>query len=297
MKYHESLPNKLNRLNIKNILYNDIDCWNYYKKEKQIYNKLWLAEIQGIECGPIGTIPNKYPIVIKPIINLYGMSRSFKICYNIDEYMNYQKDGCFWTPYFSGYNYNYDIIFDKGKIIFYTVLISKPSVNGTFDYHVYSPDEEMSYNITLLLETYFNEYSGPMNIEVISNNIIEGHLRLNGDSYIYNDEFFINLSRLIDKKSYNLNVSKKIIYLFPYFVNSYFDLKFLDKKEVEEILFKKNCNLVYWDNIKSNYQRDDLCRLLMYITNNYNDGINIRKEINNNLIIREKIYPYINNGL
>lgn len=297
MNYHENLPDRLFRLNIENILCNDIECWNFHKKHKKLYNKLWLAEIQNIECGPIGTIPNNFPIIVKPIINLYGMSRSFKICNNLHEYLNYQKDGCFWTPYFKGDNYNYDIIFDKGKILTYYTLISKPAINGTFSFHKYSPNEKLSTDIIKLLEMYFDKYSGPMNIEVIDNNIIEGHLRLNGDCYIYNDDFLYNLSKLINQEIYNLNVNDSVIYLFPFFVNSNFNLKFLDKEEIEDILLKNKCDLINWDNIKSNYQRSDLCRLCMYITNNYESGIKIRNEITQNLILREKIYPYISSEL
>ena len=38
---------------------------------------------------------------------------------------------------------------------------------------------------------------------------------------------------------------------------------------------------------------EHVCRLCMYITNNYESGIKIRNEITQNLTIREKIYPYI----
>ena len=293
MKIYENISNILDRLNINNIFFNDIDCWEHFKKDKVIYNKLWLAEIQNIDCGPIGTIPKKYPIVVKPIINLYGMSRSFKICHNENEYNNYQKDGCFWTPFFSGDNFNYDIIFDKGKIVYYNTLISKPSVNGTFDYHTLDNTIKLSNKNILLLQKYFMDYTGPMNIEIIQNNIIEGHLRLNGDCYIYDDNFFINLSNLIKGNKYKFIELKKQIYMFPYFVSYKFNKNFLSKDEIEIILRENNCLVINWDNINSNYQRNDLRRLLMYITDDYDNGIIIRKKINNNLLLREKLYPYI----
>ena len=294
MNYHELLPYKLDRLNISNILYNDIDCWLKNKINKKIYNKLWLVELQGIECGPIGTKPNKFPIIIKPIINLYGMSRGFKKINSLEEYENNQIDGHFWMPFFEGDNYNYDIIFDDGKIVSYYTLISKPSINGTFEYHKYAFEEKLPKHVIDLLENNFDTYSGPMNIEIIDNNIIEGHLRLNGDCYIYDDDFFINLSNLINKKPYKFNEIKKNIYLFPYFINPYyFEEKYLNKQEIEEILLNKKCNLVCWDDIHSNYQRNDLNRLLMYVTSDQESGEIIRFLITENLTLREKIYPYI----
>lgn len=293
MNYYEDLNEICQRLKINNIVTNDIDAWNKHKNYKKIYNKLWLVELQNINCGPIGTEPDYYPIVIKPIINLYGMSRSFKIIKNQKEYLQNQVDGCFWMPYLSGKNFTIDLILDKGKIVNYYCLESEPSIEGTFKYHVYRPKYKLSDKIIKIIENNFIGYSGPMNIEIINDIIIEGHLRLNGDLYLYDDYFFKNLSKLIDNKNYILKVNKKKIYLFPYFVDSTFNLKILNKNEIEEILLDNNVNNIRWDNIKSLYQKSDLSRLLMYKTNTLKDGYFIKKNINKNLFIRNKIYQII----
>ena len=102
---------------------------------------------QEIDCGPIGTDVNKYPIIIKPIINLYGFSRGFKIIKNEEEYLSNQIDGFFWMPYLNGKNFTIDIVLEKGKIINYFCLESKPSINGTFEYHVYRPNYKLSNKI------------------------------------------------------------------------------------------------------------------------------------------------------
>ena len=67
MQYYEDLNDRLDRLEIENIITNDIDTWESYKFHKRMYNKLWLVEEQGIPCGPIGTTPTSFPIIIKPI--------------------------------------------------------------------------------------------------------------------------------------------------------------------------------------------------------------------------------------
>ena len=96
---------------------NDFDAWDKFSKYKKIYNKLWLVEKQNIKCGPIGTQPKNYPIIIKPIINLYGMSRGFLKINDEDEYYNNQNDGCFWMPFLDGKHYTVDLIIYNGKII------------------------------------------------------------------------------------------------------------------------------------------------------------------------------------
>ena len=230
MNYYESVSNKLKRLDINNIETNDIDAWKNNKKFRKIYNKLWLTDIQNINCGPVGIVPEKFPIVVKPIINLYGMSKGFKICYSLEEYNDYKPIGYFWMEYFEDINYNLDIILNNGKIINYLCLISKPENNGTFDYHYYYPEYKLSDENIYILEQNLQNYTGPINIEIIKDNIIECHLRLNGDSYFYNDKFFINLSKMIKEPlcNFEIKINLEIFYILPYFVKSNFNLDILN---------------------------------------------------------------------
>ena len=55
-----------------------------------------------------------------------------------------QTDGCFWMPFLNGKLYTVDLILDKGKIVGYYCLESKPSFSGTFEYHVYRPNYKLS---------------------------------------------------------------------------------------------------------------------------------------------------------
>ena len=293
MNYYEDLYQTCNRLNISNIPINDIDAWNDFKDNNFIYNKLNLIQLQKIDCGPIGTMPNSYPIIIKPIINLYGMSRGFKIIKNKKEYLENQNDGFFWMPYLSGKNYTIDIILNKGKIISYYCMESKQSINGTFEYHTYLPNYILDKNIFKFLETILKKYTGPINIELINNVIIEAHLRLNGDFYIFNDEFVKNLSNLISNEEYNFNVKKKQFYLCPYFVNSNINPKLINREEIENILISNNVNNIRWDNINSHYQRNDYCRLFMFKAKSLKICNTIKKEVNKNLFLRSKVLQYI----
>ena len=121
-------------------------------------------------------------------------------------------------------------------------------------------------------------------------------MRLNGDWYLYDDNFFIKLSNLISGKKYELNVKRKPFYLFPYFVYSNFNVKILDKIEIENILSNNKVNNIRWDNINGDYQRNDLARLLMFKTNTLKNGIKIKELIKKNLYFREKIFSNIYNG-
>ena len=96
MKEYKSLIASAKELKLNNIICNDIQVWKKYPEYHHIYNKLWIAESQNLPCGPMGIYPKEYPIIFKPIINLYGMSRGFKILIkNEDDYEEYLDDGLF----------------------------------------------------------------------------------------------------------------------------------------------------------------------------------------------------------
>ena len=229
MEYYEDINDRLERLSIDSIITNDIDAWEYYKEYKWIYNKLWLVEKQNIDCGPVGTSPTSYPIIIKPIINLFGMSKGFIRLNNLEEYNNNLNNGSFWMPFLSGKNYTIDVVLDKGKVVAYYGMESKPGKSGTFEYHKYKPYYNLPNRISKFIESIMKSYTGVMNIEIIDNIIIEAHLRLNGDCYIYDDNFFIQVDNMIANREYTFTKYNNNFYLFPFFVKK-ITLSILKKK-------------------------------------------------------------------
>ena len=67
---------------------NDLDAWISNKRYNWVYNRLKIAEYQNIKCAPMSIEPaeDDFPIIIKPIINLYGMGLNIKKIKNIDEF-------------------------------------------------------------------------------------------------------------------------------------------------------------------------------------------------------------------
>jgi hypothetical protein len=58
----------------------DPDAWMLYPEHRWIYDKLRVAESQGLTCGPHGVAPAAYPVFSQPIINLKGMGVGLAIC-------------------------------------------------------------------------------------------------------------------------------------------------------------------------------------------------------------------------
>ena len=65
---------------------NDLDAWLQYPDHNWVYNRLELAKFQGLKCAPMPITPLSYPVIIKPIINLYGMGHKIIKVNNYDEF-------------------------------------------------------------------------------------------------------------------------------------------------------------------------------------------------------------------
>jgi len=186
------------------IFANDSVAYTLYPKPaNRLYNRLDLAHSQGIIAAPFGVLPPpdlvSWPLIMKPIVNLYGMSRNYQVIPSEDAYLDALQDntisGQFWMPFVSGRHYTVDALMYRGVIIFYYALesVHNPANPGRFRYHVYRPEYILPANIQAELAKYcLAEYSGPLNIEIIDPKqgsapavIIEAHLRWNGDNYIW----------------------------------------------------------------------------------------------------------------
>jgi hypothetical protein len=160
----------------------DITAYTHFKSYRWVYDKMRVAELQGLACGPLGIIPEKFPIFLKPIYNLFGGSIS---AYKIDNEEMYERHqnyhpGRFWMEFLEGKHLQHDISMLKGKVVHAErfeghkyFLDGKHT--GAFDYWDRITDtSEWRYD---WLESHLQEYTGSVNAETIHEHMIEIHLR------------------------------------------------------------------------------------------------------------------------
>lgn len=250
------------------LFYNDIEAYTKYSEFNWVYDKLTLIKEQGVACAPVGVNPTNYPVCIKPIVNLYGMSRDARYIENIEEYDDYLEDerpsGQFWMPYINDKQYTIDLLFHNGKIVFMDVFMCVPSerVFGLFDSHVHINDYALPKNIIEFLERKMRKYSGPMNIEVINTIIIEAHLRWNGDNYIWRKrtEVVKMIPLWMDKRKTIPLINENAVYI-PCFVDREADIE-----ACQETLMKycDNRFKIYLDDGDGDHQQDYI-RIGMFV--------------------------------
>jgi hypothetical protein len=214
----------------------DIEAYSRYPDYCHLYDRMWVSLSQNMVCAPLGVQPNKYPIVVKPIINLYGMSKGFDIIKTKQEYDKIcsTSAGLFWQPYLKGVQKNLDMVIHKGKILFYHLLDSFPNKNlhGTFICHVPS-NEQIPCIAVEWVHEHLSDYTGTVNMEIIGGYITECHLRLNGDNHWYNDSFYKSLQNISNFK-FKETMMDYSFAMIPFFEDSYIDdVNYYDYKNTD----------------------------------------------------------------
>jgi hypothetical protein len=157
----------------------DPDAYRWNPAHRWVYNKLLVAESQGLACGPHGLTPPGFPVFSKPIVNLRGMGAGSHTLASLADYERHQTSGHFWMTLLRGEHISSDVAICNGAAGWFRHARGMPLNEGTFDYWIVEAAGRAG------LERYCRDwiarhlagYTGMANIETIGGRIIEVHLR------------------------------------------------------------------------------------------------------------------------
>lgn len=157
----------------------DGDAYMMFKPYRWVYNKMLVAESQGIEYAPHGFPPSHYPVFSKPIYNLRGMGTGSRELRSYREYLNAQEPGHFWMELLTGDHVSTDCAVVAGEPRWWRHVVGREIGEGMFDHWTVLAESRPE------LEAYCGEwirrnlggYTGMLNLESIGGRIIEVHLR------------------------------------------------------------------------------------------------------------------------
>lgn len=157
----------------------DTDSYVWYRDHRWIYNKLLIAETQGLSCAPHGIMPPSFPVFSKPIYNLRGMGMETRIFEDAETYLAERDPGHMWVQLLAGEHLSTDIAVVEGQAKWWRHVIGKPGPHQTFDYWTVLAEgrPEVEAYCAEWIAKNFPDYTGMMNLETIGGKIIEGHLR------------------------------------------------------------------------------------------------------------------------
>ena len=157
----------------------DYDAYLSYPEFRWTYNKLLVAEKQGLLCAPHGVTPPNFPVFSKPIYNLNTMGADSRILRSSSEYREHRKAGHMWSDLLVGDHMSTDVLVRDGIVLWHSHAHGHPLEEGTFDRW----DVNVQYNENLtkyvkgFVRVNFGGFSGPMNLETIGGKIIAAHVR------------------------------------------------------------------------------------------------------------------------
>jgi hypothetical protein len=157
----------------------DSDAWQWYPAQRWIYNKLAVALSQGLDAGPHGTPPPRFPVFSKPIVNLKGMGVGSRVLKSQADYDAHYAPGHFWMTLLEGRHVSSDVAVVEGASHWWRHVTGKPAGEGTFDHWIVhaEPDVGIEGRGGAWIRKNLPGYTGMLNLETIGGTIIEAHLR------------------------------------------------------------------------------------------------------------------------
>jgi hypothetical protein len=158
----------------------DPDGYQWHPAQRHIYNKLFVAESQGLACAPHGVTPPEFPVFSKPIINLRGMGVGSRVLRDLADYRLHQTPGHFWMTLLEGEHVSTDTAVVKGRTLWWRHCRGTPATEGTFDHWLIEAGRRPSLEayVGAWVSRHLADYSGMLNLETIGERIIEAHLRV-----------------------------------------------------------------------------------------------------------------------
>ena len=256
---------------------------------------MFICKFQNIDYDPMPIYPKKYPIVIKPIINLMGMGLNAIKINNDNEFEKHINNNNFWCEFISGDHLSWDVIIRKGKIIYVACFKGiKNKVFGAFNYWKLIKKIKLPKIIYKLIKMYLTNYTGCLNVETINNKIIECHLRIGDADQLPKDHLrLIYLNYIDDNIDIEIAFSKikvkQEIYLLPVWqkIDDKHDLNEIYKYLIhkwEDIIIKNDFIKSYYFDKPTHAYPSNLKRWFLFVVNNYKKGFQLKKLIENDLL-------------
>src|SRR5215472_10468970 len=158
----------------------DSDAWLWYPDHRWVYDKIAIALSQGLDAGPHGVPPPRFPVFSKPITNLKGMGIASRVLSSQAEYEASLTPGHMWMTLLDGRHVSSDVAIVEGEPRWWRHVTGEPGREGTFDYWTVhaAHDPGIEDYCGAWIRRHLKGYTGILNTETIGGRMIEVHLRM-----------------------------------------------------------------------------------------------------------------------
>lgn len=268
--------------------YGDYEAYNMYPKHNWVYDKLMIAQMQGLMCGKLEDLNDKsiinYPIFIKP---RWGhKTGSSKNCYKINSIHELEKHSgikhMMWCEFISEKEGMTDFFLLDGKIVHQVTYVYSNAQNGFSDVWKYiSSENKPPPKISEWVRHNMNGFTGVVNVQYRGNIIIEVGLRLaRGGAYITSTEnkaLIQNINNLIEQNYWDHTLKDQLAF------DPYYSFKCFTTTNIFYLLPQHVLDLYLTRyNIKPFYEYyfepvgNDGFTFFQFLHNNFDEGIELK---------------------
>ena len=188
----------------------DFEAYEWNPAHRWVYNKLMIAESQGLACAPHGVTPRSYPVFSKPLVNLRGMGAGSATLASHSDYERHETPGHFWMTFLVGEHISSDVAIEHGVALWYRHALGRTAAAGTFDYWIIEAEgrAQLEEDCSTWIARHLPGYTGMLNLETIGARIIEVHLRFS-DQWpdLYGDAWTTALVRLYERGEWEFDAT------------------------------------------------------------------------------------------
>ena len=256
----------------------DTSAYKKYTNHNHIYNRLDLLKEQDVDCDPIGIVPTKFPIIIKPIIDLMAEGSTENVIYmsNKDEYLSYlsvgERDGpqCrghFWYYKITGNQYISNLLIKNGKIVFNDTFVIHKNDDDIISFYNHVYDFILTEYLTETISIQLANYSGPVGINFIDDTIIDCRLSWWRENHIFKKRSdFVSCIPILLEHNKPLNqINDDIIYV-PFRINVEDDTESIRRDYVSRLKKYTLDYTISFSNIP-NIENNSLKQICTFVTN------------------------------
>ncbi len=157
----------------------DPEAWAWNPAHRWVFDKLQLALSQGLDAGPHGLMPKRFPVFSKPIFNFGGLGAGSRILATSAEYRQHSTPGHMWMPLMAGPHISTDMAVIDGRVEWIRHATGRPIGDGMFDYWTVHAARlaGLDDQLRAWVADKLPGYTGMLNVETIGGTIIDAHLR------------------------------------------------------------------------------------------------------------------------
>lgn len=181
----------MERIELKKDAYptNDHEAYAAYPHLRRVFNKLYVMKSQNIPADKMCVIPKKFPVFIKPIVNLEGSNKDCYFIKNLHQFKKFMhRKDMFWSDYLTGQEKSTDLFLLDGKIMFKMTYVIKIASDDNFleDYkRIYGDHYQVSEKLLQWTREKYKGHTGVVNIQYRGDTIFETSPRPDyGGTYI-----------------------------------------------------------------------------------------------------------------